>query len=59
MTEAIMTVNEIRAALLDRNLKAVAKNTGIRYEMVYRFTKGISANPRVDVVIALSRYLQA
>ena len=59
MTETIMTVDEIRAALADHNLKAVAKNTEIHYNRVYRLIKGITANPRVDVVMALSRYLQA
>lgn len=51
-------VNQIKKALADRNLKHVARETGLHYETVRRIAQGISTNPDHKTTVALSDYLE-
>jgi len=53
----MMTLRQIREALKDRNLSAVARNTNLSYGAVWRIANG-SANVTYPTVEALSSYLQ-
>lgn len=54
----MMTAEQIRAALADRNLYRVAKSAGVSPASVYRFMKEESS-PLYETVKALSDYLEA
>jgi len=54
-----MTVKEIREKLSDRNLRVIAKRTGIHYMTVYRIATGRSANPTLRVANKLIQYFEA
>lgn len=54
----MMTAEQIREALKDRNLYKVAIGAGISPASVYRFVKEESS-PLYDTVKALSDYLEA
>jgi hypothetical protein len=53
----IMSLNDIRAALQDRNLRAVSVCIGLNYHTIWRVAKGIEDNPRLDTLRRLSDYL--
>ena len=53
-----MTQTErVREALADRNLKEVARRTGIKYSTVRRVFMNPEFDPPVSVIEQLSRYL--
>lgn len=52
------TVEEIREALSDRNLRKVAYDAGVSSASVYRLMK-LDAKPLYETVKALSDYLEA
>lgn len=53
----MMTLEQIRAALKDRNLSAVARATGVNYGSVYAIATQKTPNPNYKTVVALSNYL--
>lgn len=55
----MMTLQEIRGALQDRNLRAVSRTCGLHYNVVYGAAKGLTPNPSYETVKALSDYLEA
>ena len=52
-----MTLQEIQAALADRNLQAVAKATGINAATLYRLMRG-KAKPHNATLRVLETYLR-
>ena len=52
-----MTLDEIRKRLEHSNLKAVAKETGLSYNAVYRFVKG-KTSPYYETAQKLTEYLE-
>lgn len=55
----MMTLEQVRHALQDRKLPAVAQATGLAYETVWRISRGAFTSPSYDVVRRLSDYLSA
>ncbi len=51
-----MTLEQIRAALADRKITAVAKATGINMHTLYRILRG-STEPHASTLRVLSDYL--
>lgn len=54
----MLTLEQIRTALMDRNLSNVARNIGMHYNVVYRAATDRTRNPSYDTVKALSDYLE-
>lgn len=52
----MLTLEEIRKALSDRNLREVARRTGVHYNVIYRIANG-TTNPSYASCKALSDYL--
>lgn len=52
----MMTIEEIRAALADRNLIKVAERTGIGYQTLRRIYSG-TTDPRATTIEQLTKYL--
>lgn len=53
----MLTLEQVREQLTDRNLKAVAEKAGVHYNAVYRFMNGQS-NPSYETVRKLCDYLE-
>ena len=53
----VLTLNEIRARLVDRRLSIVAKRCGLSRTTVAEISSGVAENPRMKTVILLSDYL--
>jgi DNA-binding phage protein len=53
----MLTLDEIKRRLADRNLKVVAGNTKLAPDTIYRLVNGAGA-PSYDTVKTLSDYLQ-
>jgi len=53
----MLTLEEIRSRLEDKNLKEVSRRTGIGYNNLYGIAKGIRVNPTYNVLEKLSNYL--
>ena len=53
-----MTLEQIKAALSDRNLTEVARRTGLSYPTVYGIAKGANNNPAYHSVKKLAQYLE-
>ncbi len=53
-----MTIDQIRAALKDRNLKEVERQTGIPYVTLSRIRNGHALNSRYETVRVLVEYLK-
>lgn len=53
----MLTIDEIRETLRDRNLAEVARRAGVGYPTVRRLMAGKSA--RYEAIAALSDYLQS
>lgn len=51
-----MTADQIRSALADRNIKAVAKATGLSRGTIHRFLKG-GTEPHHATLVVLEKYL--
>jgi predicted transcriptional regulator len=51
----LKTIDEIRAALSDRDLSVVSGRTGVSYSTLYRVRRGAQINYKT--LIKLSRYL--
>ena len=54
----MMTLDEIRRALLDRRLQVVAQATGIHYNTLKTIRDTEDANPTYRVVQSLSEYIK-
>lgn len=52
----MLTIDQIRRALSDRNLRAVSRATGVGYSTLLRLSKGGSVSMRTAE--ALSTYLE-
>lgn len=50
-------LERIRGKLKDRNLRAVAKNTGLSYRTVWSISNGKNATPAYNTVRILKDYL--
>jgi hypothetical protein len=55
----MLTLEEVRARLADRNLAKVSKRANLHYNVVYRVAAGITVSPSYETVKALSDYLTA
>ena len=55
--DRVLTLNEIRARLVDRRLSIVAKRCGLSRTTVAEISSGVAENPRMKTVILLSDYL--
>ena len=53
----MLTLEQIRTALADRKLKAVAQETGLHYHTVRRMVAEETPNPTWDTLTRLSNYL--
>lgn len=53
----MMTLEELKLKLEDRNLKQVAKNSGVSYETVSTIASGKNKNPSYNSVVKLVNYL--
>lgn len=53
----MMTIEQIRAALSDRNIKSVCRATGLSYPTVLGIKSGKSDNPQYHTVAKLAEYL--
>lgn len=53
----MLTVEEIREGLRDRNLRAVARSTGLHPNTVYTIADGKNTNPSHRTLKKLSDYL--
>lgn len=56
MTVNGMTVEQIRNELGHRNCRRVSKETGVHFVTISRIKTGVSPNPRIESLDALSRY---
>lgn len=54
----MLTLDQVREKLKDRNLKKVAETCGIHYNCIYRFMNGKS-NPSYDTVQKLVSHIEA
>lgn len=54
----MLTIEEVKKGLEDRNLVAVAEKTGLTYSQVYGITSGRVIHAGYDVVKTLSDYLK-
>lgn len=54
----MMTLPQVQAALADRRLTVVARETGLAYDTVWRVASGRAKAVSYDVVERLSRYLE-
>ena len=53
----MLSTEEIKEKLQDRNLTKVARNTGLGYSQVWGLANGDVTHPTHEVVEALSNYL--
>lgn len=53
-----MTIEEMRAALQDRNLKQIHRVTGMSWGILRRFAKKPEYIPRADFIERLRQYLE-
>jgi len=53
----MMTIEQIREALKDRNLMHIAEQTGVGYSSLHRLATGVS-EPNYTVVKTIAEYLQ-
>lgn len=54
----MLTLEQIRAALADRNIQVVAQETGVHANIIYRIHSGAVTNPSYKTLQALSEYLE-
>lgn len=53
----MITLEQVRAQLKDRNLKAVARATGLHYNTIYEIKNNKIFNPNYDTYKKLVDYL--
>lgn len=54
----MLTIDEVRVALSDRNLREVARRIGVSYPTLWRIATG-KAEPSYQTLTTLSDYLRA
>ena len=54
----MLTLEEVREALLDRRIDMVAEATGLHYSTVREIRANIQKNPSYKAIKALSDYLE-
>ena len=54
----MLLLDEVRELLGDKNLKEVARRTGLAYDTVWRVYRGDTKRVSYDVVVRLSDYLE-
>jgi len=54
----VLTLDEIRAMLLERKLKVIAERTGLAYDTVRRIAYGYAQEPSYSTIKTLSDYLE-
>jgi|LakMenEpi03Aug12_release.lakeMendotaPanAssembly.Ray.scaffolds.fasta_scaffold1730618_2 predicted transcriptional regulator len=55
----MLTIEEIRKKLEDRNLKLVSERSGVPYQVVLRVANGTNTNPAYNTTKAISDYLES
>ena len=55
--KTILTLDQIRARLADRNLAKVAEASGVNYHTLFRLSKGYVDMPTPRILEAVSDYL--
>lgn len=54
----MLTLDEVRKKLQDRNLAEVARRTAIGYVNLHRIKTGKNENPSYQTMLTLSNYLE-
>ena len=54
----MLTINQIKEALADRNLSEVARRIGMRRQQLWLIVNGISPNPTIKTMERISTYLE-
>lgn len=54
-----MEVEQVRAALADRNLKIVADTSGVPYHRLTAFMRGEVEDPSYAMITSLIKYLES
>jgi len=54
----MLTINQIKEALADRNLSEVARRIGMRRQQLWLIVNGISPNPTLKTMERISTYLE-
>lgn len=54
----MLTINQIKEALADRNLSEVARRIGMRRQQLWLIVNGISPNPTIKTMERISSYLE-
>lgn len=54
----MMTLDEIRHALQDRNLSIVAQKTGLHYQTIWRIARGARPDFTYDTIRRVSEYIE-
>lgn len=54
----MLTIEQVRRALGDRNLKQVAERAGLHYNTVRAIARGENENPSYETMRALARYIE-
>jgi len=55
----MLTLEQVRKSLYDRNLRKVAEATGLSYDTVWRVASGRAPQVSYETVQILSEYLEA
>ena len=53
----MIELEDIRKKLSDRNLRVVAKRSGVNYGTVWRIANGTNTNPSFEAVMKIHKYL--
>lgn len=54
----MLTINQIKESLADRNLSEVARRIGMRRQQLWLIVNGISPNPTLKTMERISTYLE-
>lgn len=54
----MLTINQIKEALADRNLSEVARRIGMRRQQLWLIVNGVSPNPTLKTMERISTYLE-
>lgn len=55
----MLTLEQIKTKLEDRNLPVIAERTGVSYRTIVNIKNGTNKNPSLRIVKALSEYFGA
>ena len=54
----MLTVKQIKEAMVDRNLSEVARRIGMRRQQLWLIVNGTSPNPTIKTLERISEYLE-